>query len=345
MKPFRELTRRGRLRRFRQLAQTALEFYDLGESDLTLLRYFANTTYRVDVAGEAARLATHGPYLPGRYLLRILASDDWDKALGEMTWLAALSGEAGLPVPAPVPASDGKLMLSVSTPGIPNGRIVSLMRWIDGGRFTRRMQSLHAKAWGRMVGRLHAFAATWKPPEGFDRFIWDWEGLLGGRDMPCSVEELVASMPIHLQEPFLGISEAAREMMAGLGKTPEAFGLIHTDMYPGNILFKDGEVFPIDFEDCGFGYWLWDIAVPLESEPWTDAWYRMRDDFLAGYLPVHPLPESQLKHLDLFLAADYATSVLWATAFIHDDPSRKSEYDVWRDENGKKMLNYFERSH
>jgi len=275
--------------------------------------------------------------------LRILTSGDWDKALGEMTWLAALSGEGGLPVPAPVPALDGKLMLSVATPGIPDGRIVSLMRWIDGHPFTRRMQSTHAKAWGRMVGRLHAFAATWKPPQGFDRFVWDWEGLLGGRDMPCSVDELVASMPIHLREPFLSISRDAREVMAGLGKTPEAFGLIHTDMYSGNILFKDGEVFPIDFEDCGFGYWLWDIAVPLEREPWTDGWYRMRDDFLAGYLPVHPLPDSQLKHLDLFLAMDYATSVLWAAAFIHDDPSRQDEYVAWMDENGEKLLRYFER--
>ena len=343
MKPFRELSRRGRLRRFRDLAKTALQFYALGEANLTLLRYFANTTYRIDLIGQTSMGSEEDPYLPGRYLLRILTSGDWDKALGEMTWLAALSGEGGLPVPAPVPALDGKLMLSVATPGIPDGRIVSLMRWIDGHPFTRRMQSTRAKAWGRMVGRLHAFAATWKPPVGFDRFVWDWEGLLGGRGMSCSVDELVSSMPTHLREPFQSISRDAREVMASLGQTPEAFGLIHTDMYPGNILFKDGEVFPIDFEDCGFGFWLWDIAVPLEAEPWTDGWRRRRDDFLEGYLPVHPLPDSQLKHLDLFLAIDYATSVLWATAFIRDDPSRQIEYEVWRDENGKKMLRYFER--
>jgi len=344
MKPFHELSRRGRLRRFRHLAETAIEFYDLGKADLTLMRYFANTTYQVDVVGGVVRPNESSPYLPNRYLLRILVSGDWDKALGEMTWLAALSAEGGLPVPAPVPTLDGKLCLTIATPGIPDGRIVSLMRWIDGGRFTKRMQSTHAKAWGRMVGRLHAFAATWKPPEGFDRFTWDWEGLLGGRGMSRSVEELVASMPVHLQEPFQIISRDARNVTASLGKSTEAFGLIHTDMYQGNVLYKDGEVFPIDFEDCGFGYWLWDIAVPLESEPWTDGWYRMRDDFLDGYLPVHPLPDAQLKHLDLFLAMDYATSLLWATTFIHDDPSRLNEYEAWRNENGEKLLRYFYRS-
>ena len=34
-------------------------------------------------------------------------------------------------------------------------------------------------------------------------------------------------------------------------------------MYLENVLFKRDEVRPIDFEDCGFGYWMWDIGVAL----------------------------------------------------------------------------------
>jgi len=113
-------------------------------------------------------------------------------------------------------------------------------------------------------------------------------------------------------------------------------------MYPENVLFKDGEAFPIDFEDCGFGYWLWDIAVALCLQPWTEEWYRQRDAFLAGYAQVHPLPESQLGHLDLFMAAQYATGVLWASQFIRDDPTRQTEHEAWRDENGAMLLRYLE---
>jgi Ser/Thr protein kinase RdoA (MazF antagonist) len=343
MKPYHELTRLGRLHRIRQLAETALEAYDVREARLTFLRYFANITYRVDVPDSVTHGDGPGPYVPNRYLLRVLLSNHWESAKGEMIWLAALSGDAGLPVPAPVPTLEGELLTRINTPGVPEGRIVSLMRWIDGRKLTTGFRSSHFRAWGQMVARLHAFAARWQPPEGFERFVWDWEGLLGGRGFGCTVEELVASMPGHLQEPFQIVSQEARAVMDALGKGSNAYGMVHGDMYPENVLFKAGKAFPIDFEDCGFGYWLWDIAVALCLQPWTEEWYWQRDAFLAGYAQVHPLPESQLGHLDLFMAAQYATGVLWASQFIQDDPTRKTEHEAWRDENGAMLLRYFEQ--
>lgn len=120
--------------------------------------------------------------------------------------------------------------------------------------------------------------------------------------------------------------------------------MVHGDMYPENILYKDGEILPIDFEDCGFGCWLWDLAVALSQQPWTEAWYRQREAFLDGYTQVHPLPESQLRYLDLFVAANYATGVLWASAFMRDDPARQAEHEIWRDESGAMLLRYLDRS-
>lgn len=74
------------------------------------------------------------------------------------------------------------------------------------------------------------------------RFVRDWEGLLGGRGFRYSVEELVASMPDHLQEPFQAVSLKARAVMDKLGKGPDACGMIHGDMYADNLLFKAGEL-------------------------------------------------------------------------------------------------------
>jgi Ser/Thr protein kinase RdoA (MazF antagonist) len=343
MKPYDELTRLGQLRRMRQLAEAALKAYGLPEARLTFLRYFANITYRVDVPGPVPPGHSSEFYVPNRYLLRILCTGNSQVALGEMTWLAALSHEGGLPVPEPIPSLVGKLLTRITTPGVPEGRLVSLMRWVDGRSRTTDFRLSHFHAWGRMVARLHAFAAGWQPPEGFERFVWDWEGLLGGRGFSCSVEELVASMPEPLQEPFRIVSSEARAVMEDLGKGPDAYGMIHGDMYPDNVLFKAGEVIPIDFEDCGFGHWLWDIALPLGRQPWTEEWYRQRDAFLEGYAQVRTLPESQLQHIDLFMAAQYATMVLWASAFIRDDPPRQAEHEAWRDGDGTSLLRYFER--
>jgi Ser/Thr protein kinase RdoA (MazF antagonist) len=131
--------------------------------------------------------------------------------------------------------------------------------------------------------------------------------------------------------------------MEELGTGPDAYGMVHGDMCPDNVVFKAGEVLPIDFEDCGFGYWLWDIAVALCQQPWTGAWARQRDAFLDGYAQVRTLPSAQLQHLDLFLAMEYATGVLWGTLFLSAEPARRAQHQAWRDEKGADLLRYVER--
>jgi Ser/Thr protein kinase RdoA (MazF antagonist) len=343
MKPYDQLTRLGRLRRLRQLAQVALGQYALTGAHLTFLQYVGNVIYRVDTSHPVSSTGQKGPYLENRYVLRILTIRDMETIASELVWLAALSREAGLPVPEPVPTLDGRLLTTVTTPGVPQGRVVSLMRWVDGKRLTTGLRPSHFWSWGQVMASLHKFSAGWQPPEGFKRFRWDWAGLLGGRDFIRPVEAYETMMPQQYREPFQVMSQKAREVMEALGQGPDAYGMIHADMYPENVLFRDGQAFPIDFEDCGYGYWMWDIAVALCTWPWTEDWYWKRDAFLEGYATEHTLPESQLKQLDLFMAIQYATMVLWATALIKNDPARQAEHTEWQSQNGNNLLRYFER--
>ena len=344
MKAYDDSTRLGRLRRLRQLAHAALEAYGLEGAPLTFLQYEGNVIYRVDAPRPAHIEGKGSPYLDDRFVLRVLTTSDAEAVASELTWLDALSREAGLPVPQPVPTLEGELLIRVTTPGAPQGRLVSVMRWLDGRRLTKGFRPSHLRAWGQMMARLHQQSGNWQPPEGFRRPHWDWYGQLGGREFRWSLDELVATMPEALKEPFQIVSQQTREVMEALGTGPDAYGLIHCDMYPENVLFRAGEVLPIDFEDCGFGYWLWDIAVALCSWPWTLDWTWIRDAFLDGYATVHPLPESQLVHLDLFMAAQYATMVIWASALAKHDPARKAEHEAWRERDGQKLLRYFERT-
>jgi Ser/Thr protein kinase RdoA (MazF antagonist) len=217
------------------------------------------------------------------------------------------------------------------------------MRWLDGRKLTQGLRPSHFRAWGQMMARMHQFAAGWQPPEGFARPHWDWHGQLGGRDFPLGVEELVDLMPGKFKEPFEIVSAQTREVTESLGKGPDAYGMIHADMYPENVLFKAGNVLPIDFEDCGFGYWIWDLAIALCLWPWSEGWHWKRDALLEGYAQVGALPDEQLRHLDLLMAAQYATMVLWATMFIEHDPAMQAEHEAWREKDGAKLLRYFER--
>jgi len=121
MKPYHELTRRGRLSRLRIVAEKALDVYGLNNAHLSFLQYFTNIIYRVDVPGSSAATNESCIYVPNRYVLRIHATDDVESITSELTWLAALSQEAGLPVPAPVSTPVGQLLVTILTKGIPEG--------------------------------------------------------------------------------------------------------------------------------------------------------------------------------------------------------------------------------
>ena len=341
MKNYEELTRIGRLHRLRRLAELALKEYGFSNAKLTFLHYEGNIIFRVDTLKTPPVKRERNIFLENRYIMRILTTKNFKGAESELIFLDAMR-KANLPVPEPVPMQDGKLLKTINTPDIPDGKIISLMRWIDGRKLLTGFRAAYFRLLGEMMAQLHQFSASWQPPEEFERPIWDWEGQLGGRYFDDPIEELVDSMPKRFQEPFKIVSGRAREVMQELGQGSDAYGLIHSDLYPENVLFKAGEILPIDFEDCGYGYWIWDLVVPLSVSPWTAEWGQMRDALLDGYLKIRTLPAVQLKHLDLFTATHCATMVLWASIFIKNDPTMQLEHEKWRDREGSKLLRYFE---
>jgi Ser/Thr protein kinase RdoA (MazF antagonist) len=343
MRPFREISRRARLARLRKLAQAAIEMYQLEDVRLSFIQYSENIIYRVDLAGPTASSGDGEPYLPNRFLLRIHAGRESEIIASELTWLVALSQEAGLPVPVPVANKDGKLVTTIVTSGVPNGRVVSLMRWLDGRRFHTGLKPNHLRALGQVVAQMHTFSAGWQAPTNFVRPIWNWDSQLGGSLFRHPMEQIVASIPAKFREPYQFISQEVKQLMESIGNGPDSYGLIHADLYPENVLFKSGKAFPIDFEDCGYGYWMWDIAVALCTWAWGDDWERMRDAFWEGYSQRRTLPDKHWIQLDLFVATQFATMVLWSSALLMNDPKRLAEYIPWREDNGNRLLGYFNR--
>jgi hypothetical protein len=85
------------------------------------------------------------------------------------------------------------------------------------------------------------------------------------------------------------------------------------------------------------------VAVALCTWAWGSGWERMRNAFCEGYLQYRAQPESQWVLLDLFVATQFATMVLWASAFLQHDPVQAAEYAPWRDRNGNKLIEYGNR--
>lgn len=314
MKPRSEITRLGRMRRLRQIAHKALGAYGIANARLEFLAYEGNSIYRVDTLRASSDKCDTTLYVPGRYVMRVHMDYHSDEALrSELQWLSALRRDFDAPVPEPVPALDGNLVTEITLPEVGLTRKCSLLRWL-GGRFVSKcLRQSHVRQWGRLMARFHEHASGWQLPKGFTRRHRDWPGLYGeGASFEFPPDELWDAIPKRFREPFEKVTRQVKRVMRQLGKDTETYGLIHADLaIHTNILFRGGQARAIDFDDSSFGHWIYDLAIALAQLPTSMQSDWIRDVLLDGYSEVRILPQVQLKHLDLFIAAFYAELMLW----------------------------------
>lgn len=100
-------------------------------------------------------------------------------------------------------------------------------------------------------------------------------------------------------------------LLQGLGDRPADFGLIHADLHQWNYLFHQEQVGVIDFDDCGYGHWLYDLAVTLYCLEDRPGFTALKDAFLTGYRRRRPLSVQQEEHLQTFVALRRLQDLLW----------------------------------
>jgi Ser/Thr protein kinase RdoA (MazF antagonist) len=315
VKAYKELTPRGKLRRTRQIARKALEAFGFRDARLAFIVNAGNILYRVRAVNPV--LMKGSLYVDNQYLLRL----HWpgyqsDEAIdSELTWLAALS-DAGLPVPQPIATIEGNRSVEISVPGVPEARRCSLLRWVKGRMATNFVRPWHLKAIGRLIARLHNHASRWNPPSGFVRRHYDRNGLWGDdTGTSYTAEEVWPNVPRQYFKAFQEVITRVEQVMKGWGKGRSVYGLIHADLgTKANVLFYGREARAIDFDDGGYGYWIYDLAVPLCDWEGEAVWSDYRDALLEGYREVRSISEEQLAQLELFQAAFRAMELFWGTA-------------------------------
>ena len=328
---------RQRAARIRRLAVRALDAYPLADRELRLIADQENTTFRVDATAPGGRdrflLRVHRPARHGRDVDSVAAIGS------ELDWLTALRAETDVLVPVPFRTIDGQLTTVAASPDVPEPRVCSVLRWMDGRVHSAAPRPVHLRRLGSVMARLHNHAGQWRVPPGFVRMRWDWETFFGdtmvyGGTNAADVWEL---LPGGLRRKFARVASGMRRVMTHLGEGPGDFGLIHADLHLDNALFWRGEVKIIDFDDCGFGYWLYDIAVALWELRYRDDYEDFRSALIDGYTRHRPLPPGGLAHLDDFIATREVAMGLWFTGTAQADPLFRADLDQVQAEIGRSL--------
>jgi Ser/Thr protein kinase RdoA (MazF antagonist) len=312
------LTRRGQIGRLRRLGRTALAAYGLDGARMTPLRHEHNTTFRVDARG--------GPYVlrinrPGVHTPETVGS--------EMAWLRAIRDETDLSVPEPVAARDGSLVVAARDAGVPDPRVCVLLRRLDGRFIDERLTPAHLRQVARLQAGLHEHAGGWTPPQGFVRPRLDMltsaekaggVGLETARrraDHP-SREDADRSLQLiaELTSPA-GAADCAEALdvvwatTRELSAEPDGTGLVHGDLHQENYLFERGIARAIDFDDCGWGFTLYDLAVTLSELEGHPRYDGLRAALLDEYAGRRSLPPRADVHLEAFAILRRMQLLMW----------------------------------
>jgi Ser/Thr protein kinase RdoA (MazF antagonist) len=313
------------------MAEAALAAYGAEGTALRHICHAENTTFRVD--GRIPGLPeADAPYMADRYLLR-LHRPGYQTAVtiaSELEWLAALRRDRGLAVPEPVPNLEGRLLTTVEVTGVPEPRVCSLLRWLDGRFNERRPRASHMEALGDLMAELHDHADGWKPPPSFERSQWDWDGLFM-RPGPTKEDyrPVWDGLPDSVRDLYGEVSESLRHAMDALGDGPDVFGLVHADMHLGNVLFKNGTARAIDFDDCGRAHRVYDISVALQDYRRRDNWQALKDALLVSYTTRRPLSDPEIEHLETFMNGRCVSVMLWAASQAEHNPRFGENIDRW----------------
>ncbi len=253
------------------LAHRALDAYGLQGAQVAALGLSDNSVYRVTVA-SGARLALR-LHTAARHAAPALAS--------ELEWLDHLS-RAALPVPAPVRSAADEWVVRLE-----DSTLYTALTWLDGEPLAGRPDPAQAGQMGALLARLHLQAERFTPPPGFTRPEYSAAYFQAcGQDLTQTLgtDAMPPARAATLHRHIAALADALGPLQA----VPGGYGLIHADAHPGNFLLGPDGPSVLDFDRCGFGPYLLDVAgATLDLE------VPERDAFLAGYAGVRALPEGQ----------------------------------------------------
>jgi Ser/Thr protein kinase RdoA (MazF antagonist) len=219
------------------------------DTPVRLLNRSENETY---VAGDALILRVHRQ---GYHTAKEIAS--------ELAWLQALQ-TTELRCVVPVAAQDGSLLQTHQSRHVAAFAPIAAREVSEGDDLVHWFAEL-----GRISAALHTHARGWRRPNGFVRKRWDVETILGPAPHWGDWRDAVgldAKGHVLLQR----LSDNLALRLAEYGTGAERFGLIHADLRLTNLMLNDAGLWAIDFDDCGFGWWMYDLAAALsfiETDP------------------------------------------------------------------------------
>lgn len=316
MLDFSKLSYNEQVKVLKKLAMVALERYPIAVKKIDFINHGENATFKVTDSKKS------------KYLLRICRNDYHTKEalLEELAWLKTLSKTKKFQVPVPILSKAKRLLESSFISEIPEGRKVALFKWTEGRFLKKAVSKKQMMALGILLANLHEESGKQKTRY---RKYWDSEGLLGKKAKFGSIDKLSGASP----RQQLAVTKTRKKILKSLkmfeSLYPEKMGLIHADMHTGNFLFNRNGIAAIDFDDCGFGFFAYDVAIPIMSLNRLKNLNKkkkeiLKEAFISGYRQIRAWDQNDEALLEQLITARRLLMLGWLN--LRSDNPRLKKY-------------------
>jgi Ser/Thr protein kinase RdoA (MazF antagonist) len=276
------------------LARNALTLWDMEDVPFSLKGHAQSWLFQV----------TQADGLPA--MLRLIPAQAEAAVPLQIRFLLALARETSLVVPRPLRSErfvvrDG-LWEAVFYAYVPGEN-----------RAPKDLTEEDASRVGGFLASLHYEAQRFMRPQTADPRL-NADGLLGPVSVYASPNE---SQFLTLEDEgrLRSLHQRLADTETLVGSSPEHVLLLHGDFLLQNIVFDGEAIGALDFEMCGWGAALYDLATFLWQMKPLPNYERIADAFWHGYTQWRALPPREW--LEVFIAARQGASVRWVIQNRH----------------------------
>ncbi len=287
------------------LANAALTLWPLpGDARAKRINVSENVTYLVQSSAGKAILRIHR------------VGYHTDRAIScELAWSAALRSEGVIRTPAWRLGRNGEAIQTIGHDRLAPRQMV--MFDFVAGEAPSEDQNL-APAFqelGAIAAQTHLHSLRWVKPRPFERLRWDLDTVFGdaatwgdwrrGPGVDAAIRSVLEAAE----------SEVIR-CLTIYGHEPDRFGLIHADMRLANLILGPEGPVVIDFDDCGFGWFLFDFASAISFMEDSPQISTLKDAWLQGYQTIRPLGSVDVAAIDALVMLRRMSLLAWIGSHI-----------------------------
>ena len=249
----------------------------------------------------------------------------------EQVWTQALL-EDGIDVPVVVKTRNGDGYTKVAFGE--EERYAGMLEWVRGEPLSAQMHRSRDPAdrlrkfstLGGLIATLHEQASNWRVPDEFARHHLDVDGFTGERPFWGRFWE-APSLSAAERANLVTFRNQIRTVLQCFSGQCDAYSLIHADLHAHNVIVSGERLHIIDFDDSGFGWHAYDLAVALYHERHSKDFGAVQQALIEGYSQMRDIDEFTVASIPLFFIVRSLASIGWITARpdLDRDPKPRCE--------------------